>query len=217
MMYKTLILLSLITITSSCGIHKTIYVADAYAICNDSKSKNCLQIKENIKDDWMVLPEGVEGFDYKEGVKYKIEVIAKKIKNATKNEPSLKYKLVKIIYEEKSEPSQELTTLSGSWKVFKLTGLDSLSVTPTLKIDFDSKKIAGNAGCNTYGADFSINKNQLKFGNIFSTKMMCSNMKIEKTFFDCLQKTSYYKLIDGELILYAKDGTEQMFCSKNEN
>jgi heat shock protein HslJ len=217
-MNKILTLLLILPLMSSCGIHKTIYVADSYAICNNSKSNNCLRIKETIKDDWMVLPEeGVEGFDYKEGIKYKIEVIAKKIKNATENKSSLKYKLVKIIYEEKSKPSQELVNFNGDWKVSKLTGLDSLSVTPTLKIDVGSKKIAGNAGCNSYGVDFSIDKNQLKFGVPIATKMYCTNMKIENAFFDCLQKSTYYKLVDGKLILYAKDGTTQMVCSKIEN
>jgi len=201
---------------SSCAIHKTIYVADSFADCEDQPSKKCLKVKEAQEDDWIVLHDGIEGFDYKEGTTYKIEVKAIKIKDPVANGNSLKYSLEKVIYEDKSKISQEVSDFGGSWKVSKLIGLESLNKSPTLKVDFDSKKISGNAGCNSYGTDFSIEADQLKIGIPVATKMMCTNMKIEKAFFSCLQNTSNYKLVDGKLILYSKNGKEQMTCVKTE-
>jgi heat shock protein HslJ len=215
-MNKIITLLSIILILSSCGVHKTIYVADSFADCEGQSSQKCLKVKEAPEDDWTLLHDPIEGFDYKEGSTYKIEVKATKIKNPSADGSNLKYKLIKIIYQEKSKMSQETASFNGNWKVSKLIGLDSLTKSPTLNIDFDTKKISGNAGCNSYGSSFVIKDNEVKFELIAATKMYCTNMNIEKAFFDCLQKTSSYKIIDGQLKLYAKDGEEQMTCHISE-
>jgi heat shock protein HslJ len=122
----------------------------------------------------------------------------------------------KNINKEESTTNQDKMVLNGNWKISRLIGLDKLSKSPTLTIDFDAKKISGNAGCNSYGTDFSIEEDQIKFGIPVATKMMCTNMKVEKAFFNCLQNTSQYKLVDGELKFYDKDGEEQMVCAKIE-
>lgn len=201
---------------SSCNTTKTIYVADTFADCKNVESQKCLKIKEALEDDWALLNGNIEGFEYKEGATYKMEVKITKIKDPVAEGDNLKYKLIKIIYEEISNPPQELSSFKGNWKVSKLTGIVNLSKSPTLTINFDTKKISGNAGCNSYGTDFSIDGDQIKFGIPNATKMMCTNIKIEKTFFSCLQNTSQYKLVDGKLKFYAKDGKEQMTCAKIE-
>lgn len=201
---------------SSCSVNKTIYVSDSFADCKDNKPQKCLKVKEALEDDWTLLNNNIEGFEYNEGVTYKMEVKVIKIKNPSIDGSNLKYKLIKIIFEEKSKPSQELSSFKGNWKISKLTGIDNLSKSPTLTIDFDTKKISGNAGCNSYGIDYSIEGDQIKFGIPNATKMMCTNIKVEKTFFSCLQETSSYKIIDGQLKLYDKDGEEQMTCHKVE-
>jgi len=214
-MTKIIPLLVLTLFMNSCSTTKTIYVADSYVDCENDKSQKCLQVKENMEDDWILIQNGIVGFDYKEGFTHKIEVEISKEKNASNDEKKLKYKLIKIIYQEKSKTNQDKMNLNGSWKVLKLVGIDTLSKSPTLIIDFDTKKISGNAGCNSYGTTFSINGEQLKFETPFATKMYCTNMNIEKAFFSCLQNTSYFEFVDGKLKLYAKDGVEQMLCIKN--
>jgi len=201
---------------TSCSVNKTIYVADLYSDCDDDPLKKCLKIKDAVEDNWILLNDQIEGFDYKEGYTYKIEVIGTKIKNPSVDEHAYKYKLVNLIYQEKTESNVGLVSFNGKWKISNLIGMDTLAKSPTLHIDLDAKKINGNAGCNSYGADFTIEGDQINFGIPIATKMMCTNMKIEKTFFDCLQNTTYYKIVDGSLKLYSKDGTEQMACSKVE-
>ena len=215
-MKNIFLLLSIILFTSSCSVNKTIYVADLLSDCDGDSSKKCLKIKEALEDDWVLINDQIEGFDYKEGYTYKMEVNATKIKNASEEEHVYKYKLVNLIYQEKTKSSNEQLSFKGKWKISNLVGMDSLAKSPTLNIDLDAKKISGNAGCNSYGTDFTIEGDQIKFGIPIATKMMCSNMKIEKAFFDCLQNTSYYKIVEGELIFYAKDGKEQMTCTRSE-
>ena len=216
-MNKAILFLLLPIFLNSCGTNKIIYVAETLTDCEGVTGQKCLQVKENKEDEWTLLSQPIEGFDYKEGFTSKIEVDVIKIKNPPVHSSSLKYKLVKIIYQEKSETVQQDLILKGNWIVSKLVGIDSLSKSPTLTIDLEAKKISGNAGCNSYGGAFSIEGEQLKFETPFATKMYCTNMKIEKAFFDCLQNTSNYKLVNGELTFFSKDGKELLAFSMVES
>ena len=107
--------------------------------------------------------------------------------------------------------------MKGKWKVSKLVGIDSLSKSPTLNIDLSTKKISGNAGCNNYGASFSIDKDQIKFETPFATKMYCTNMPIEKAFFECLQNASSYQIENGKLKLFSPENKELLECNSIPN
>ncbi len=212
-MNKAILFLLLPIFLSSCGTNKIIYVADTMTDCESVAGQKCLQVKENKEDEWTLLSQPIEGFDYKEGFTSKIEVDVIKIINPPVHSSSLKYKLVQIIYQEKSEVIQQDFSLKGKWKVSKLIGIDDLSKSPTIDIDLNAKKISGNAGCNNYGATFLIDKEQIKFETPFATKMYCTNMNIEKAFFECLQNTTNYKLVNGELTFFSKDGEKLLACS----
>ncbi len=53
----------------------------------------------------------------------------------------------------------------------------------------------------------------LSFGLVISTKMMCTNMNIEKAFINCLAQCETYKITDDKLVLYDKTRAELMVCS----
>ena len=95
--FTTLVLLALIV--SSCSENKIIYVAPGLQNCASQQDKKCLLIKENKEDDWQEFDGEIQGFDYREGYLYKIEV---KISKA-KNDAQLKYELLKVIYQESSK------------------------------------------------------------------------------------------------------------------
>ena len=158
----------------------------------------------------------IEGFDYKEGHTYKLEVNVSKIENPPADGSSLKYKLVKLIYKELAkEKIHTAHTLLGKWKVTNIVGMDSLAINPTLI--FKDTKISGRAGCNNYGADYTLNDGTISIGLAMATKMYCTNMPIEKAFFSCLQKTKSYKIVDGKLILYSQDNKELLSCSSSND
>ena len=216
-MNKAILFLLLPIFLNSCGTNKIIYIADSLTDCEGVAGQKCLQVKENKEDEWTLLSQPIEGFDYIEGFTYKIEVDVIKIKNPPVHSSSLKYKLIKIIYQGKSETVQPNLSLTGKWKVSKLIGIDSIPKSPTLVVDLDAKKISGNAGCNNYGVSFTINENQIKFETPFSTKMYCTNMHIEKAFFDCLQKTSSYQMENGKLILFSSENEKLLECNSITN
>ena len=203
--FTTFVLLALIV--SSCSENKIIYVAPALQNCETQGDKKCLMIKENKEDDWQLFDGEIEGFDYKEGFLYKIEVKISKAKGATNEKDQLKYELLKVIYQESSKqailPSR---TLEGQWVVQRISGLDSIQKQPTIRIK--DGQISGNAGCNNYSASCELDGNSIVIGLTMATKMYCTNMKVEKAFFDGLKKADNFKLGDEQLLVFDQDGLE---------
>ena len=214
-------LIIVLVLTTSCSTNKIIYVASTLADCEINSSEKCIQVKENKEDEWTVLNNGIEGFAHKDGFLQKIEVSISKIKNKPVDAGAFSYKFVKLIYEqeEKLEAVMEVPfslvldkNHAGIWKVNSMMGMDSLPKQPTLI--FKDGQASGNAGCNSYTAAFTLNNgNEITFGLIMATKMHCTNMPIEKAYFDCLSKTKTYKLLDNKLTLYNKDSAELMQCT----
>lgn len=192
---------------TSCDENKTIYVAPALADCVSEGKQNCLQIRENKEDEWTLFYDEIEGFDYKEGFTYKIEVNISKLKNSPADGPTIKYKLVNLIYQEPAgQVAEAIQSLSGKWIVANIMSLDSLAAQPTL--EFTEGKVSGNAGCNKYSADYTTEGNSISIGLAMATKMYCTNMNIEKAFFNCLQKAATYKISTGQLIIYDENNKE---------
>lgn len=210
-MTKFMTLLLLIVLLTSCSENKIVYVAPALQNCGELGDKKCLLIKENKEDDWTEFDGEIAGFEYKEGALYKIEVKISKAKKSENNNSDLRYELVKIIYRESSKivimPNSQIV---GNWKVTSMTGVDSLPVQPTLS--FADGKVSGNAGCNNYNANCTLDGDTMSVGLAIATKMYCTNMKIEKAFFNCLQNTRSYKISDGVLIIYDENKNELMSC-----
>ncbi|NNC69766.1 MAG: META domain-containing protein [Flavobacteriaceae bacterium] len=211
-MSKFISLVLLTLIITSCDVNKTIYVAPALADCEGDGKHTCLMIKENREDDWTLLPNQIEGFDYKEGFTYKIEVNISKVKNPPTNGTDLKYKLVNLIYQESSKKDiMVVQPFSNKWKVASMSGIDSLLKHPTLT--FKDGKISGNAGCNNYSANYTTSGDSISISTAVATKMYCTNMKIEKAFFDCLQKANSFKMSNDSLVLYDESKKELLSCN----
>jgi heat shock protein HslJ len=213
-MSKIFILITIVILTTSCDKNKIIYVADNMVACEGVSEQKCLQIKENKEDEWTLFYDTIEGFEYKEGFLHKIEVTISKIKNPPSDGSKLKYKLNNIIYQEPSPVKSAQNLLSvKKWKAKSIVGLDSLVISPTIIFDEAANTISGNAGCNNYGTTYIKKDNLLSFGLVISTKMMCTNMNIEKAFMNCLAQCKSYKITDDKLVLYDKTKAELMVCS----
>ena len=209
-------LIIVLVLTTSCSTNKIIYVASTLDNCEGNSSQKCLQVKENKEDDWTLLLNTIEGFEHKEGVMQKIEVTIHKVKNPTTDESAINYKFVKLIYEEKDVIEVPISLVMNKnhaekWQVNTMVGMDSLAKKPTLI--FKDGQASGNAGCNNFSTAFTLNGNEISFGLVMATKMHCTNMPIEKAYFDCLSKTKTYKLFGNELTLYDANNAELMQCT----
>ncbi|PVB60465.1 hypothetical protein DCO57_16835 [Labrenzia sp. 011] len=97
----------------------------------------------------------------------------------------------------------------GPWKVMEIDGAASAEdVASTLTISADGTA-SGQAGCNRFTTQATIEGQSLTFGAIAVTRMMCSEaeMQQEKRFLDALAATARWENVDGALALY--DGTNK--------
>lgn len=100
--------------------------------------------------------------------------------------------------------------LHENYKVVKLNGIEELKINPTIAFNFDTNKASGMAGCNRYNVDFTKDGNKLKFGIAIATKMYCTNMDIEKAFFQNLSKITHFNKKDTTVQLLDKSDTVLM-------
>lgn len=203
----------LLILTTSCDENKTIYVASNMVDCDEIPGKKCLQIKENKEDEWTLFHETIDGFNYKEGYLHKIDVNISKAKKSSADSNKLKYKLNSIIYQEPILTKSSQSLLSAKkWKVKLIVGIDSLAVSPTIDFDETTNTISGNAGCNNYNTSYTKKDDILSFGLVASTKMMCSNMSVEKAFIECLKDSHHFKTENDTLLFYSANDSLLMSC-----
>lgn len=88
--------------------------------------------------------------------------------------------------------------------------------TPTLAIE--GEKISGNAGCNNYFGDISLDASTGRFeaSRMGSTKMFCDNMSVEDNFLKVLSSANKYVVSGNHLELY-KDGLLLMKLTKDKD
>ncbi len=79
---------------------------------------------------------------------------------------------------------------------------DDVSSKPTLVIE--QNRISGNAGCNNYFSDVTIDTSAGNFSAkaVGSTKKMCNNMTTENAFLEVLPQVNKYVVTDATLELY---------------
>ena len=72
------------------------------------------------------------------------------------------------------------------------------------KLVLEAGKLTGNAGCNNYFGELSLDATagNFKTNNVGSTRKMCENMEVESQFFNMLKEVDKYVVNAGVLELY---------------
>jgi heat shock protein HslJ len=72
----------------------------------------------------------------------------------------------------------------------------------TIQFDPTNGRAAGFAGCNRYGAEYTVAGDSLTFGPAISTKMACADGdQLERSFLAVLPEVRRYELSDSTLVL----------------
>jgi len=83
---------------------------------------------------------------------------------------------------------------------------------PTIAFAQDraSGRASGYAGCNRWFASAGVTDQALEFGDVGTTRMMCSppSMEAERAFMTALDDTRGYRIENGELVLYDIGGAD---------
>lgn len=103
-------------------------------------------------------------------------------------------------------------TLEGTeWKLLRL-GAQSVTVTnpqnePQLTLQASDKRASGSGGCNRFGGSYTLQGDQLKFGNMASTMMACAQgMEQERAFHQALASVARWRIEGRTLQLLDANG-----------
>lgn len=110
-------------------------------------------------------------------------------------------------FKKNSHKKSDFELSSSAWKLTSIVGFDLENTSKPVTLVFsDTNTVAGFAGCNGYGGDFTHNGSRIQFGPMMATKMACMpGIKTENQFFTVLQKANSYKIENTYLILLDDD------------
>ena len=69
------------------------------------------------------------------------------------------------------------------------------------------KKFSGNGGCNQINGNYSLDKKEIHFTEVISTKMACEDIAFENTFLDLLNRVDRFEQQEDRLVLKRKRET----------
>lgn len=107
----------------------------------------------------------------------------------------------------KIEPlkNTELPLQNIHWKLIELSG-KFIPANATAKEMFmvlkNDSTAAGNGGCNAFSGHYSLGKNnEISFGEMVRTNILCGGIDFERKYLDVLSKTDHYKISGDTLSL----------------
>ncbi len=82
---------------------RTLWVAPTTQKCVGEIEKQCMLVKRSkSQKNWDLFYDNIEGFTYKKGYQYQLEITETKVDNPPADASSIQYKLVKIISKKKA-------------------------------------------------------------------------------------------------------------------
>lgn len=208
--YLNIFLIALVTIVLQSNVFaqnrtEFIVVADKMSDCRSSRNKKCLQIKKPHENLWRSLDGNIAGFTYQTGFFYLLEVREQNVGNRRNNASRSDYRLVKILYREKSsnQPDTDSKLGSGKWILEKINGVNVNTNRAFISFEEDKNRFGGNGGCNGMGGNLEVKGSTINMSQIISTKMFCEGTsEIENKFFIELEKVNRFEIKGKTLYLY---------------
>lgn len=148
-----------------------------------------------LANSWQCSPITIEGFEYEPGYQYQLEVAPIVLQGL----PA--YRLSKVISKERDP---------GYFRIHDIWALTHINQEvlpiaerrPTAEINLTDFRISGNGHCNSYSGEIiTYGMEELQFGPLMSTKMMCPEMANEQKFMIALANVRYYEIKGLSLIL----------------
>lgn len=76
-----------------------------------------------------------------------------------------------------------------------------------ISFDVNAKRFSGNGGCNQINGNYAVDKNEIRFTEVVSTKMSCNDIEFENTFLSILGSVDRYETNGSDLLLKKKKET----------
>jgi heat shock protein HslJ len=192
---------------------KTFYINSSKKSCTGLVPMTCLQYKNDPGEDWKLLYQPIEGFNFEEGYLYTLQVKAKKVKNPPADASSVRYIIKKEVSKQKDENMNAANTRSveGKWVIaeIKVDGKLADVSGKAWEMAFRPAENAMNAKiCNSMGGGFTLEGDKIKFGPVRSTKMMCPEIKYEDAFGKAVMEVDNFGFEKNKMFL--KKGSETL-------
>jgi len=106
------------------------------------------------------------------------------------------------------------TSLNGtSWELSEIRGKAPLAGSH-ITIAFEDGQVKGSGGCNSYGGEYRVRGDTIKFGMMMSTLMACADtamMEQETAFMQMLGQAQRVELVDDQLQIIGSEGEALVF------
>lgn len=183
--------------------NETIYISGKTANCTGVSQQECLQIKYNLDEEYVLFYDKIEGFQHEKGTDYTIKVKRTEVKNPPADASNFKYSLVEIL----EKTPTPLALEDGSWIIVGIAGFKgNFERNPLLSLSPNLNQVSGSTGCNRLFGKIITDKNKLSFENIGLTKMACDDNGLETQMLTVLEKTNSYKITENVLLLEDGEG-----------
>lgn len=73
-----------------------------------------------------------------------------------------------------------------------------------INFEINDRKFTGSGGCNQISGNYTIDKNEIKFSDVVSTKMSCIDIEFENVFITTLNSIDRYEQRGNDIILKRK-------------
>lgn len=100
------------------------------------------------------------------------------------------------------------TNLVGTWTLSKIKGDDAVSLfgtEPATLVYTEGGAISGNAGCNNYRSNATIENGTITFGPMMATKMACPHLEGEQIYSTILSQP-VDATISGDRLIFSQNG-----------
>ncbi|WP_177190183.1 DUF4377 domain-containing protein [Myroides guanonis] len=214
---------SLSILSSQAQEIKRMFVKENTVSCVGVAPMQCLQIKYEDQNQWSNFYSNIKGFDYEPGYRYELMVkeTAIPLNQVPADASSINYELEALISKVKTESAQQSILdyiTKNNWKLIQMNGKNDRDYQQSIRLNFDTFKISGNAGCNGFGGSYAYNADEqiIAFPNFFHTEMACNNLDLENEFFNTIQnKVFRFDVADQTLNFYQNDRLVLMFGVSN--
>lgn len=183
----------------------TMYIAPERVACTGVALMQCLQVKFDAGDSYELFYDGIDGFVYVPGYNYELRVQRLERENPPADASKYLYSLIEIVAQTPAYTGEALTLEGPTWQLIAFGDEELVIYQPEVAVitaTFVDGQLSGNAGCNSYGSEYTVNSNTLTLLPIVSTRMACVDetvMAAENSYLTALASASEYA-IEGNLL-----------------
>lgn len=187
----------------------TLFVGPELVECTGVAPQMCMLVRNSPEEEYTFFYNSIEGFTFEPGYEYELLVEVTQVANPPADGSSLSYRLVEIV----NQTAVETVSLEGPrWELVDFLNADGETVAATGQVataTFEDGQVNGNASCNRFFGEYTVDGETLTVGALGSTMMACVDdalMQQEAAFLANLQAAATYTIAGDRLSIANADG-----------